>query len=38
MGPPAPTISNAVHNAVGVWLDEHPITRERLIAALRKST
>ena len=37
MGPPGPTISNAVHNAVGVWFDELPITRTRLLAAVKQS-
>jgi CO/xanthine dehydrogenase Mo-binding subunit len=37
MGPPGPTIANAVHNAVGVWFDELPITRTRLTAALKTS-
>jgi xanthine dehydrogenase molybdenum-binding subunit len=35
MGPPAPTIANAVHNAIGVWVDEMPITRPRLLAAIK---
>ncbi len=35
MGPPAPTIANAVYNAVGVWLPEMPMTREKLLAALK---
>jgi len=37
MGPPGPTIANAVHNAVGVWFDELPITRQRLAAALKSA-
>jgi CO/xanthine dehydrogenase Mo-binding subunit len=37
MGPPGPTIANAVHNAVGVWFDELPITRTRLLAAVKQS-
>ncbi|HEX8966731.1 MAG TPA: molybdopterin cofactor-binding domain-containing protein, partial [Chloroflexota bacterium] len=37
MGPPGATIANAVHNAVGVWFDELPITRTRLTAALKQS-
>ncbi|HEY1297348.1 MAG TPA: xanthine dehydrogenase family protein molybdopterin-binding subunit [Chloroflexota bacterium] len=37
MGPPGATIANAVHNAVGVWFDELPITRTRLAAALKQS-
>jgi xanthine dehydrogenase molybdenum-binding subunit len=38
MGPPGPTIANAVHNAVGVWFDELPITRTRLAAALKQTS
>jgi len=37
MGPPGATIANAVHNAIGVWMDELPITRTRLAAALKQS-
>jgi CO/xanthine dehydrogenase Mo-binding subunit len=37
MGPPGATIANAVHNAVGIWFDELPITRTRLSAALKQS-
>jgi CO/xanthine dehydrogenase Mo-binding subunit len=37
MGPPGATIANAVHNAVGVWFDELPITRTRLVAAVKTS-
>jgi len=37
MGPPGATIANAVHNAIGVWMDELPITRTRLMAALKQS-
>jgi xanthine dehydrogenase molybdenum-binding subunit len=35
MSPPAPTIANAVYNAVGVWMDSMPITREKLLGALK---
>jgi CO/xanthine dehydrogenase Mo-binding subunit len=35
MAPPAPAVANAVYNAVGVWMTEMPITREKLLAALR---
>ena len=37
MGPPGATIANAVHNAIGVWFDELPITRTRIAAALKQS-
>jgi xanthine dehydrogenase molybdenum-binding subunit len=36
MGPPGPAVANAVHNALGVWFDELPITRERLAAGLKR--
>jgi xanthine dehydrogenase molybdenum-binding subunit len=35
MGPPAPAIVNAVYNAVGVWVTDMPLTREKLLAALK---
>lgn len=35
MGPPAPAITNAIYNAIGVWLTDMPITREKLLAALK---
>jgi CO/xanthine dehydrogenase Mo-binding subunit len=37
MGPPAPAVVNAVYNAVGVWVTDMPLTREKLIAALKAS-
>ena len=37
MGPPAPTIVNAVYNAVGVWITDMPLTRDKLLAALKAS-
>jgi CO/xanthine dehydrogenase Mo-binding subunit len=37
MAPPGATIANAVHNAIGVWFDELPITRSRLAAALKSA-
>jgi CO/xanthine dehydrogenase Mo-binding subunit len=37
MGPPGPTIANAVHNAIGIWFDELPINRTRLTAAVKQS-
>jgi CO/xanthine dehydrogenase Mo-binding subunit len=37
MGPPAPAIVNAVYNAVGVWVTEMPLTRDKLLAALKAS-
>jgi xanthine dehydrogenase molybdenum-binding subunit len=35
MGPPAPAVVNAVYNAVGVWITDMPLTRDKLIAALK---
>ena len=35
MAPPAPAVAAAVHNAVGVWMQNMPITREKLLAALK---
>ncbi|MBI1956300.1 MAG: molybdopterin-dependent oxidoreductase, partial [Acidobacteria bacterium] len=35
MAPPAPAVAAAVYNAVGVWMENMPITREKLLAALR---
>jgi xanthine dehydrogenase molybdenum-binding subunit len=35
MAPPAPAVAAAVYNAVGVWMDQMPITREKLLAALK---
>lgn len=37
MGPEGPTITNAVYNAIGVWMTELPLTRERVLAGLRGS-
>ncbi len=33
---PAPAIVSAIHDAVGVWVDEIPVTPERLLRALEK--
>jgi xanthine dehydrogenase molybdenum-binding subunit len=38
MAPPAPTITNAVHNAIGVWIQDMPITREKVLAALKSAS
>ncbi len=35
MGPPAPTIAAAVYNATGAWIDSMPITRAKLLTALK---
>jgi CO/xanthine dehydrogenase Mo-binding subunit len=36
MGPPAPAVAAAVYNAVGVWMESMPITREKLLTELRR--
>jgi CO/xanthine dehydrogenase Mo-binding subunit len=33
--PPAATIGTAVHNATGVWIEELPLTVERVYTALK---
>jgi CO/xanthine dehydrogenase Mo-binding subunit len=35
MAPGAPAIANAVYNAVGIWITDMPITREKVLAALK---
>jgi CO/xanthine dehydrogenase Mo-binding subunit len=35
MAPPAPTVAAAIHNAVGVWMQHMPVTREKLLAELK---
>jgi len=35
MAAPAPTIASAVYNAIGVWVTDMPITREKVLAALK---
>ncbi|HZO26198.1 MAG TPA: xanthine dehydrogenase family protein molybdopterin-binding subunit [Chloroflexota bacterium] len=35
MGPPAAAVAAAVYNATGAWIDSMPMTREKLLAALR---
>ena len=32
---PPPTIANAVYNAIGVWIEHIPITRNKVLAALK---
>jgi len=34
--PAAPAIVNAIHDAVGVWMRELPVTKERLLEAIRE--
>ena len=31
---PSPAIVNAIHNAIGVWIDELPVTPEKILRAL----
>jgi CO/xanthine dehydrogenase Mo-binding subunit len=38
MGAPASAIINAVYNAVGVWVESLPITRARVLAALKSQS
>jgi CO/xanthine dehydrogenase Mo-binding subunit len=38
MGSPASAIINAVYNAVGVWVESLPITRARVLAALKSQS
>ena len=33
----APVVASAVYNAVGVWVTEMPLTREKLVTALKQS-
>jgi xanthine dehydrogenase molybdenum-binding subunit len=35
MSPAAPAVSSAVYNAIGVWIVDMPITREKVLAALK---
>jgi len=35
--PTAPAIRNAIHDAIGVWINELPITAERVVEALEMS-
>jgi CO/xanthine dehydrogenase Mo-binding subunit len=35
MGPPAAAVAAAVYNAVSIWIEHMPITREKVLAALR---
>jgi xanthine dehydrogenase molybdenum-binding subunit len=37
MAAPAPTIASAVYNATGVWITDMPITREKVLAALKSA-
>jgi xanthine dehydrogenase molybdenum-binding subunit len=37
MAPAAPTMASAVYNAVGVWITDMPITREKVLAALKSA-
>lgn len=34
--PPAPAVVNAVHDAIGVWITDIPITPEKVLRALEK--
>jgi xanthine dehydrogenase molybdenum-binding subunit len=34
---PPPTIANAVHNAIGAWVEDMPITRRKVLEALKSA-
>ena len=34
--PTAPAITNAIHDAIGVWIDDHPYTPDKVLKALGK--
>lgn len=36
MFPTAPAIRNAIHDAVGIWINDLPITSERVLGAIKK--
>ncbi len=36
MNPTAPAIINAIHDAVGVWVDDLPAEKGRVAAAMRR--
>ena len=35
ISPTAPAVVNAIHNAVGVWIEELPVTKEKILAGLK---
>ena len=35
--PTAPAVVNAIHDAVGVWVTELPVTKEKLLAAIQSN-
>lgn len=35
MSPPAPAVAAAVYNAAGIWMEHMPVTRDKVLAALR---
>jgi CO/xanthine dehydrogenase Mo-binding subunit len=36
MAPPAPAVAAAIYNAAGIWMESMPVTREKVLAELRK--
>lgn len=36
ISPTAPAVVNAIHDAVGVWIDELPVTSEKILAGLKQ--
>ena len=36
IGPPAPALAAAIHQATGAWMTRLPMTPERILAAMRE--
>jgi xanthine dehydrogenase molybdenum-binding subunit len=36
MAPPAPAVAAAIYNAAGIWMESMPVTREKVLAELRR--
>ena len=37
IGPPAPALASAIHDATGVWMTQLPMTPERILTAMRET-
>jgi CO/xanthine dehydrogenase Mo-binding subunit len=35
ISPTAPAVANAIHDAVGVWVNSLPITKEKVLEAIK---
>lgn len=35
ISPTSPAVANAIHDATGIWIDDLPITQEKILAALK---